>query len=283
MKMPFLALIVTLLILPLTVSAMTVEQLASQLGRNDLIIYDSRSKADYDAGHIPGAISFPFEQAYYSKDKALYIKGRTQITSLLREKGLEREKRVILYDDGDLISAARLYWILTLYGHDDVTVFESGYNSWIKAQPSERQESKVASSHFAPNFDASVYASTTLVKLATYSKNYTILDARSLDEYRGNKSMSSTYGRIPSSLHFPVSALISEKSGQPVLKSNRELTPVISQLERNKKYITYCNLGKNSTLSFYVLKRAGFDVALYDGSWIDWSMKKLPVEQEKGQ
>ncbi|PSU34363.1 sulfurtransferase [Photobacterium lutimaris] len=281
MRITFILLFVALLLVPSTASALSVQQLANQLESTGLIIYDGRSKKEYDTGHIPGAISFPFGQAYFNKDRALYVKGRTQITSLLREKGLKREKQVIVYDNGDLVSAARLFWILTLYGHDNVTVFEPGYSAWSQSQPIERQAQNIKRSKFTPNFDASVYASTTVVKLATYSKNYTILDVRTLDEYQGRKSMSSTYGRIPSALHFPISSLVKDEAGQQVVKSNIELASSISHLERDKKYITYCNLGRNSTLGFYVLKRAGFDVALYDGSWIDWTTRQLPVELER--
>lgn len=283
MRISFILLIVSLLLAPSTASTMTVEQLANQLKNNEIIIYDGRSKKEYDAGHIPGAISFPFNQAYFSKDRALYVKGRTHIALLLREKGLDRKKQVIVYDNGDLESAARLFWILTLYGHENVAVFEPGYSAWKKSHPSEQHAQDIKPSLFEPNFNASVYASTTVVKLATYSQKYTILDVRSLDEYQGRKSMSSTYGRIPSSLHYPISSLYKEESGLRVVKNNIELASSFSHFGRDKKYITYCNLGKNSTLSFYVLKRAGFDVALYDGSWIDWSARKLPVELEREQ
>jgi thiosulfate/3-mercaptopyruvate sulfurtransferase len=49
-------------------------------------------------------------------------------------------------------------------------------------------------------------------------------------------------------------------------------------VEAGKRVITYCHIGQQASLVYLIAKRLGYEVAMYDGSFTEWSQKELPVE-----
>jgi thiosulfate/3-mercaptopyruvate sulfurtransferase len=44
--------------------------------------------------------------------------------------------------------------------------------------------------------------------------------------------------------------------------------------------ITYCNRGKQSALTYFVLRKLGYKVSVYDGAWLEWGNDdQLPISQ----
>jgi thiosulfate/3-mercaptopyruvate sulfurtransferase len=90
----------------------------------------------YDAGHLPGA-------TYLDVDDDLAappgIGGRhplpdpERFVQAVRRAGVSRGSRVVAYDDGPGTAAARVWWLLRDYGHDDVLVLDGGLAAWTDA------------------------------------------------------------------------------------------------------------------------------------------------------
>ncbi|GAA04006.1 sulfurtransferase [Photobacterium leiognathi] len=253
------------------------EQIAT---KQPIVIFDSRSKEEYDQGHIPNAISFPVDDTYVVQDRAYYVKNKVNIAPLLREKGVTKDAKVIVYDQGELMFASRLLWVLELYGIKDLAILNGGIDGWKENNDVSQVAHSLPVSDYVPVLNPSIYASTTVAKVAVHNPKYNLYDSRTYDEYLGKKSVTSKYGRIPKAKYIDLSKFFTtDENGKKFLKSQAELDEVLSQLDKTKKNITYCNKGTASTLSYYLLKQAGFNVAHYDGSWIDWSEKGLPIEK----
>ena len=50
----------------------------------------------------------------------------------MQELGIGNEDHVVVYDASDmgLYSAARLWWMLRVFGHDNVSVLDGGFAKW---------------------------------------------------------------------------------------------------------------------------------------------------------
>ena len=83
--------------------AIFTDELLSKLGSNDVQIIDTRLEVEFNgrviygenkAGHIPGAISLPFNSLV---DKEGFVKSREELEKYVNEKGLDKDKLQITY------------------------------------------------------------------------------------------------------------------------------------------------------------------------------------------
>ena len=83
--------------------AIFTDELLSKLGSNDVQIIDTRLEVEYNgrviygenkAGHIPGAISLPFNSLV---DEEGFVKSREELEKYVNEKGLDKDKLQITY------------------------------------------------------------------------------------------------------------------------------------------------------------------------------------------
>lgn len=83
--------------------AIFTDELLSKLGSNDVQIIDTRLEVEFNgrviygenkAGHIPGAISLPFNSLV---DEEGFVKSREELEKYVNEKGLDKDKLQITY------------------------------------------------------------------------------------------------------------------------------------------------------------------------------------------
>lgn len=83
--------------------AIFTDELLSKLGSNDVQIIDTRLEVEFNgrviygenkAGHIPGAISLPFNSLV---DEEGFVKSREELEKYVNEKGLDKNKLQITY------------------------------------------------------------------------------------------------------------------------------------------------------------------------------------------
>lgn len=255
------------------------EQLRQMLGSQDLVILDVRSAASYQEGHIAGAVNLPVSDTFQQTGRTDRVAGPAHIQGLLGQAGIDRQKRVIIYDDGKFIDAGRMFWVLEVYGHNNAALLNYGFGGWLERGLPVSMDAYVPQPlAFLAVSQPNRLVTKLSMRLATSSDAFTILDARSAEEFNGKESISSRYGHIPRAVNIPWSENIAQDSDIPRVKTLDELTEVYRDLDPNKKVITYCNKGKQSSFSYFVLRYMGYDVAHYDGSWFEWSTdENLPI------
>ncbi|PSW31743.1 sulfurtransferase [Photobacterium phosphoreum] len=248
--------------------------------KHPIIIFDARSLEEYQQGHINTAINFPITLTYVEINNAYYVKNLKKIAPLLQQKGVKASQQIIIYDQGDLNNAARLFWVLELYGIKNIAILNGGMDAWPEQYPLTKSHTTPQPSQYFPVLNSSVYASTTVAKVAAYSDLYQLYDSRTLDEFMGKRSATEKFGHIPKAKSIQNSAFFNTTTaGVKLLKSPKQLDIIFATLDKSRKSVTYCNKGKSSTLTYFLMKQAGFEVSHYDGSWLDWSEKGLPVEK----
>ena len=105
------------------------------VGSPDVLVLDARAPAEYHGfegnarrlGHIPGALNVPL--GAMSQPGSQRLRDGRQLRDLVQRSGVQRERRLVCYDSSG-VGAARLAFILTLLGFDDVAVYDGGWAAW---------------------------------------------------------------------------------------------------------------------------------------------------------
>lgn len=248
------------------------EWLSSKLDEPQLVIIDTRNREEYLKGHIPGAISIPVDSTFNPGFTDGRVGNLQHIRSLFSEAGLRHDRDLVIYDDSRYIDAGRMFWVLELYGHENVSLLNGGIAAWQK-DPSRvlvQEERQLPRTDYVPRVSADKLVSRSHVNLAISDTSKLILDTRDNNEYLGHESIAKRAGHIPGAVNIPWSEAFTETDGIRMLKSQHELKQLYNPVVNGKRIYTYCNKGKQSSLTYTLLRHLGHDVAHYDGSWYEW-------------
>lgn len=114
---------------------LTTAEVRGLLGAADVALLDARAPAEYKGfegntrrlGHIPGAINVPVGAMHEAGTQRL--RGGDELRARLHTANVSRGRRMVTYD-GSGVAAAKLAFVLTLLGHDDVAVYDGGWAEW---------------------------------------------------------------------------------------------------------------------------------------------------------
>ena len=248
--------------------------------KNDsLVVVDVRKPTTYTNGHISGAVNIPVQSTFSSKSDNEIVAPISHIQDLLSNSGIDNETNIVLYDDGEYVNAARVFWVLEVYGHKKVGILDGGFPVWeLKSLPISNTHTKRQPKTYVPTIVPEILSTKFSTRLAINDENKQIIDARSKDEYSGRKSITERFGHIPKAINIPSSLNYKNINGINIIKTIDELNGIYKNIDSSKKVITYCNKGKESALTYLILRRLGYNVSAYDGSWLEWSRDPtLPV------
>ncbi len=246
-----------------------------------LLVLDTRFPEQYAMGHIPGAtaadvwaISF-HDTRPGCAEAFLYT-----LQHFLEIRGVTLDRPVCWCSDFTDLKAARGFWILDYFGHEDVHVLDGGYNAWAAAGlPATRDAVPPAAAVLTPRPRRERLATVDDVRAALGRKDATLVDTRSDDEFLGRLVRGPRAGTIPGSVHLEWLKSVDE--------SGRLLDPerLAAQFERfgitpDREVIAYCQGGYRGAHTYLALRRLGYPaVRNYLGAWLEWSQRTdLPME-----
>ncbi|MCS7311850.1 MAG: sulfurtransferase [Acidobacteria bacterium] len=256
----------------------TTEWLARHWDNPDLRIIDARPNLrDYLDGHIPKAIYLNTETLRISLGGVpARLLPPERLASIFGSIGIGHRHTVVVYSSGQDAFAHATYiaFVLEFLGHRAVGVLDGGFEKWqAEGRPIEKEFPQVAPTKFVPRVDRRLRADWLLVQKSVQSQEVQVLDARSPKAF--------AEGHIPMALNV---FLRDNLQGQEVLtwKSQDELVQWFqaSGVDLRKPIVTYCTSGREASQLWFTLRHVlGLqNVVVYDGSWIDWSARKLPKQ-----
>src|ERR1700722_15749442 len=145
----------------------TTEWLASELGKPDLVVFDATKylpnepkdgHAEFLRAHIPGAAYFDIDQiADTDTDLPHMVPTPGRFAKLMGALGVGNASRVVFYDQKGLASAARGWWLIGVFGHDDTAVLDGGLPKWVKEGRPVRDQEPLGpvAREFRPDYRAS--------------------------------------------------------------------------------------------------------------------------------
>jgi thiosulfate/3-mercaptopyruvate sulfurtransferase len=232
----------------------------------------------YRRGHLPGAVFADLDRDLAAPPGPA---GRHPLPEVavfqaaMRAAGVTQDGPVVVYDEADSTIAARGWWMLRYYGHDNVRVLDGGYQAWVSAglpvttaEPAPAPGDFTARPGHLPVLDAAGAQQAARTGL--------LLDARAGERYRGEiEPVDPAAGHIPGAVSAPTAGNV---NADGTFKDAAELAARFAALGAvpgvgtpgGEPVGTYCGSGVTAAHEVLALTLAGLPAALYVGSWSNW-------------
>ena len=230
---------------------------------------------DYLAGHLPGA-------AFVDLDRDLAGRpgtgGRHPLPEIgafqaaMRLVGVRDGGPVVVYDEADSLAAARAWWTLRYYGHEQVRVLDGGYRAWVAVgQPVVSGAGAVTPGDFTarPGHLPLLGAD----GAAALARAGWLLDARAAERYRGEaEPIDPVAGHIPGAASVPTAGNVTADGHFRSAAQLRERFAAVGIVAGPEAAAVgaYCGSGVTAAHEVLALDIAGIPAALYVGSWSHW-------------
>lgn len=262
---------------------------AERLGNTPLVLLHVGDKAEYEGTHIPGAQFVAFADVGVERDGlTLEMPLVEKLEAVFEKAGVSDASLIVLYFGRDWVTpTARVFLTLEYLGLGDRTaILDGGLPAWRAAgHPITATTWPAAPGSLTPRVRSDVIVDAAYVRKHLDATSVAILDARTPDFYTGENDGRGRYprpGHIAGAGNVPFTTLVDEGNRFKDAATLRTLLKDAG-VDPGDQVITYCHIGQQGSLLYFVARSLGYDARLYDGSFTEWSKADLPVEKTPKQ
>ena len=266
-----------------------VDELLERLGSDDLCLIDARfsladtsaGRAAYAASHLPGAVYLHLDDdlsgplGEHGGRHPLPTPAAAAVT--FGRAGVGADTLVVAYDDGDGMTAGRVWWLLRWLGHDRVQVLDGGLAAWREAGgPETTVIPEPPTRSFVPAPRTEMVVDHAWLREHLSDPDVVIVDARAPERYRGEvEPIDPRAGHVPGAVNLP----FTDNLDGGRFKDAAALRTRFADVAQAPMLVVYCGSGVSAAHDLIALELAGVRGArLYAGSWSDWvSYADAPV------
>ena len=257
-------------------------ELAAALdGPDRPLVLDLRPAEEYALGHIPSAVHLDlFGISLIDTDPAPLRAFLWILEHLLAARGVSAARAIVVYDEKSGMRAARAFWALEYFGHEQTRLLDGGFGAW------QAGGHLVSTEPVAPT--PTTWTGTPVQgRIASYrdvrdrldAPDAVVLDARTDGEYIGTTVRAARGGCIPGAVHIEWTTNLRDDG---TFKSADELRAMYEPagVTPDKEVFTYCQGGYRAAHAYLTLRLLGYPrVRNSVGSWKEWGDRlELPIE-----
>jgi thiosulfate/3-mercaptopyruvate sulfurtransferase len=248
----------------------SIDWLKEHQSDKDIVILDTRPKTMFLYGHITKSQSLTLDQVIeFDQYGSNLVLDEKKISELFGSLGIDDSKTVILIGESMDPSVARIAWTFLYFGHEKIFLLDANIMTL------QKNGFELTKKIFAPTLTTFIPKVNSKIRINSDSlkenlDDFVVLDARTPQEFMG--------GHLPNSKLIPFTEGISyDKIFQD--KSFLQNLFFDNQIPKESQIVCYCMHGHRASSLFLQLVIAGYEnVKLYDGSFVDWYGRRLPLE-----
>jgi len=267
-------------------SLVSTQWLADEMGASDLRIVDATAflpehgrvpLLEYEACHIPGAVFMDLGELVDSASPVPNtLPSPEKFASRMQALGLGDGSRIVIYDDSPVKTATRAWFMLTMFGAQNVALLDGGIAKWkAEGRKCAQGTETLRQRHFTVWSDDSHVRSKADVLANLGSKAEQVVDARGAGRFTGdvpetNPALAS--GHIPGARNVPYASLFNPDGTWKAPDAIKALFEAAG-VDLSRPLITSCGSGMTANVLIFAAHLIGKeDVSLYDGSWSEWGL-----------
>ncbi len=244
------------------------------------------ARAEYDAGHIPGAGFLDIQGALSDNTTKLRfaMPSADHFAAAMSHHGVGEAARVVLYSAGSIMWATRVWWMLRAFGFDHAAVLDGGWDKWrAENRPVSIEPCAYPPAEFVSRPRPGMLVGKEQVSAALGDPATVIVNALPPEMHSGKApSRYGRPGRVPGSVNVYAGTLLDSKTKAFVSLAQARAAFEAAGINKSKGVICYYGGGISATVDLFMLYQLGHDrITLYDGSMGEWAKDhSLPIETD---
>jgi thiosulfate/3-mercaptopyruvate sulfurtransferase len=261
--------------------------LSEHLHDSNMVVLAVGQKSEFDQAHVPGAQYLDYNaiglKPATDRPNNLELPPMADLARVFSELGVSNSSRIILYVSKDMISPmTRVYLTLDAMGLGaHASVLDGGLPAWqAESRPVTTEAHAAKPGKLEPCAQSDVIVDVDYVKSNLRHKGVDIIDARTPNFYSGETpGRNQRPGHIPGATNVPYLSLVDDAGKLKPVETLQEQFRAAG-VKPGDRVVSYCHIGQQATVVYFVARYLGYDARLYDGSFEDWSRHTdLPVEK----
>ena len=238
------------------------------------VVHVAQNAAAFEAGHIPGARFLPVSAVAARRGLVSNeLPPVDEIDAALEAAGIGDSGRIVLYSDDPLL-AARAFFALDYLGHGNrAALLDGGFGKWkAEGLPVEAGQAAAREARFTPRIDEKRLMTIEALKPLAGTRSVSLVVARPPAQFTGSDPSDtvSRPGHIPGAKSIFWKTLLAADGTLLPPERLREIHTAAG-IDPRRRAISYCRSGVQASMSHFVLRYLGYDAAMYDGSYSEWS------------
>lgn len=229
-------------------------------------------------GHIPGALFADLIEEFSDPSAKLPFTHQKpeDFAAAAGALGIDNETTVVVYDASVGQWASRLWWLFRSFGYDRVAVLDGGFTKWLaEGHETQTGHREPVIAKFGATYRPELWASRADIEAIVHGrKEGALVCGLPPKEFSGEEGARARRGHIPGSINVPAGRLVDRDSNAII--SDEALREAFASVKSADRIVTYCAAGIAASADAFALTLLGHEnVAIYDGSLIEWTADEL--------